>query len=64
MKLQPLLPRRENDREEVELYPRVHNGPMTGSLVSWFQSELVSRSYITLLLWYSIPDVPKVVALR
>ena len=34
---------------------------MTGSLVSWFQSELVSRSYMILLLRYSIPDVPKVV---
>ena len=34
---------------------------MTGSLVSWFQRELVSRSYITLLLRYSIPEVPKVV---
>ena len=41
--------------------PESHNGPMTGSLVSWFQSELVSRSYMTLLLRYSIPDVPKVV---
>ena len=34
---------------------------MTGSPVSWFQSELVSRSYMTLLLRYSSPDVPKVV---
>ena len=34
---------------------------MTGSPVSWFQSEFVSRSYITLLLRYSIPDVPNVV---
>ena len=34
---------------------------MTGSPVRWFQRELVNLSYMTLLLRYSIPEVPKVV---
>ena len=47
--------------KKSSLIPESHSGPMTGSRESWFQSELVSRSYMTLLLRYSIPDVPKVV---
>ena len=34
-----------------------------GSPSSWLHSVLVSRSYMTLLLRYSIPEVPKVVGL-
>ena len=48
--------------KKSSLMPESHNGPMTGSPVSWFQRELVSRSYMTLLLRYSMPDVPKVVS--
>ena len=37
------------------------SGPITGSPVNWFHSDSVARSYMSLLLRYSMPEVPKVV---
>ena len=41
--------------------PLSARGPITGSPMKEFQRLSVARSYISLLLRYSRPDVPKVV---
>ena len=42
--------------------PEFARAPIIGSPVNWCQRDRVARSYITLLLRYSIPEVPKVVS--
>jgi hypothetical protein len=47
--------------KKSSLMPLSASGPTTGSPVNWCHRVLAARSYISLLLLNSRPDVPKVV---